>query len=129
GGAEADYYLGLDPPHPITNGPMTSVSELSLIKGMTPDIYERLLPLVIALPEDVKMNINTLKPELLRALNRKDILQPLEEAEWRALVDERAAALEGYTDVNAFLGAPVASALFGDNSQFDAAHLVTAAHY
>lgn len=129
GGAEADYYQGLNPPYPITNGPMTSVSELSLIKGVTPALYERLVPLVIALPEDVQMNVNTLKPELLRALNRKDVLQPLEEAEWQSLVEERAAAQEGYLDVNAFLDAPVAKALFYDATQFDATGLVTASSY
>jgi len=129
GGAEADYYESMDPPFPITNGPMTSVSELSLIKGMTPEIYERLVPLVITLPADAQMNINTLKPELLRALNRKDNLQPLEEAEWQALVDERAAALEGFMDVNTFLSGPNAQHVLGDSSQFDATGLVVAGNY
>lgn len=129
GGAERDYYEGLDPPYPITNGPMTGVSELSLIKGMTPEIYKKLEPWVIALPADVKMNINTLKPELLRALNRKDVLQPLEEADWQALVNERNAAKEGFTDVNAFLSSPGVQAVLGDTSQFDAADLVASANY
>lgn len=129
GGAEADYYEGLDPPYPITNGPMTSTSELSLIKGMTPEIYGKLVPLVIALPADAKMNINTLKPELLRALNRKDSLLPLEEAEWQGLVDERAAAKEGFADVNSFLSSPNAQHLLGDTNQFDARDLVTTGSY
>lgn len=129
GGAEADYYESMDPPYPITNGPMTSVSELSLIKGMTPEIYAKLVPLVITLPKEAQMNINTLKPELLRALNRKENLQPLEEAEWQGLIDDRAAATEGFMDVNAFLSAPNTQVVLGDSSQFDAAGLVTSGSY
>jgi general secretion pathway protein K len=129
GGAEADYYEGMDPPYPITNGPMTSTSELSLIKGMTPEIYEKIVPLVIALPADAKMNINTLKPELLRTLNRKDNMQPLEDADWQVLVDERAAAQEGFMDVNTFLSSPNTQSVLGDTNQFDAADLVAAGNY
>jgi general secretion pathway protein K len=38
-GAESDYYQGLDPPYKARNGPMRDVSELLLVKGVTPDIY------------------------------------------------------------------------------------------
>ncbi len=38
-GAESDYYEGLDPPYKARNGPMRDVSELLLVKGVTPELY------------------------------------------------------------------------------------------
>jgi len=38
-GAENDYYMGLENPYPCKNGPMDSIEELLLIKGITPEIY------------------------------------------------------------------------------------------
>jgi general secretion pathway protein K len=38
-GAESDYYKGLDPPYMAKNGPMDDISELLLVKGVTPEIY------------------------------------------------------------------------------------------
>jgi general secretion pathway protein K len=38
-GAESDYYQGEDPPYYAKNGPMDDLSELLLVKGMTPDLY------------------------------------------------------------------------------------------
>ncbi|MFT7560212.1 MAG: general secretion pathway protein K, partial [Flavobacteriales bacterium] len=58
-GAEADYYNQLEPPLTINNGPMASVSELLRIKGMTPILYQRLLPHIVALDISVGLNINT----------------------------------------------------------------------
>jgi general secretion pathway protein K len=38
-GAETEYYSRLDPPYNCKNGPIDDLSELLLIKGVTPDIY------------------------------------------------------------------------------------------
>jgi general secretion pathway protein K len=38
-GTESDYYLGLDPPYVAKNGPIDDLSELLLIRGITPEIY------------------------------------------------------------------------------------------
>ena len=38
-GAESDYYRSLDPPYYAKNGSMDEVSELLLVKGMTPELY------------------------------------------------------------------------------------------
>jgi general secretion pathway protein K len=38
-GAETDYYQGLTPPYVAKNGPLDDISELLLIKGVTPEIY------------------------------------------------------------------------------------------
>jgi general secretion pathway protein K len=117
GGAEADFYRDQDPPIPIANGPMTSVSELSLIKGVTPEIYEYLLPLVIALPGGELMNVNTLKPELLPMLNRKSQTVPLTPDEVALLEEERAQAIEGFRSVEEFFGGVNAQALLGDGPE------------
>jgi general secretion pathway protein K len=38
-GAESGYYKDLDPPYPSKNGQLNDLSELLLVKGMTPAIY------------------------------------------------------------------------------------------
>ncbi|MEI7938902.1 MAG: general secretion pathway protein GspK [Verrucomicrobiota bacterium] len=38
-GAETPYYEGLTPPYASKNGPIDDISELLLIKGVTPEIY------------------------------------------------------------------------------------------
>jgi general secretion pathway protein K len=89
-GAEAGDYESLDPPVIIANTYMTSISELSLVKGVTPEIFRILEPFVIALPpEGFTMNINTIRPELVRAFNVKDNLMPLDQALADALIQAR----------------------------------------
>jgi general secretion pathway protein K len=38
-GAESDYYQGNDPPYVAKNGPIDTLPELLMIRGMTPDLY------------------------------------------------------------------------------------------
>lgn len=37
-GAEADYYMGLNPPYAPANGPPTTLTELLLVRGVTPTL-------------------------------------------------------------------------------------------
>lgn len=83
-GAEDDYYTGLTPAYRTTNGPMSAVSELQLVKGFSPSVeeekedYELLLPHIAALPiagGPTQVNINTATPEVISALS--DFLKPL----------------------------------------------------
>lgn len=39
GGAESSYYQGLNPPYLAKNGPIDDLSELLLIKGVTPEMF------------------------------------------------------------------------------------------
>jgi general secretion pathway protein K len=78
GGAERNYYEGLEEPYAIGNRPMISVSELALVKGVTPKLYEKLLPMVTALNTSEKININTLVPGMERMFNLKDELEPFD---------------------------------------------------
>jgi len=85
GGAESDYYEQLTPPASIANGEMVSVSELQVIKGMTPPLYRALLPSIVALPKETagKLNINTAKASVIRTLTSVENcdLLPLPEQE------------------------------------------------
>ena len=112
GGAEADYYAQLEPPVTIANRPMISISELRVIKGITPLLYERLLPFVIALqPQDqntavteLKLNVNTMPLELIRALNTKDTFEPLSIEDGKKIHDAASAGfktLEEFWDAGA----------------------------
>ncbi len=66
GGAEDSFYLAQQPPHRTLNMPITSVSEL-LAMGMDRASYDKLAPLVTALPVDTKLNICTAPGEVLDA--------------------------------------------------------------
>lgn len=72
GGAEDDYYQGLEQPYRAANQPLSSPSELLAIKGMTREIFQRLAPFVTALPSGqapTPINVNTAKKEVLMALS------------------------------------------------------------
>ena len=49
-GGEDPYYLSLNPPYRSAKNQFVSVSELRLVRGMTPAIYTALAPYVTALP-------------------------------------------------------------------------------
>jgi len=78
-GAKDDYYSRLQPPYLTALAPMTSVSELQLVKGITPQVYAALLPYICAIPLNVSsgvsgsiggwsLNVNTASPLLLMSL-------------------------------------------------------------
>ena len=74
GGAEDDYYSSLKPPYLAANRQMKSPTELLAVRGMTPEIYQLLLPFVAALPlgannAPTKVNVNTAPDELLMSLS------------------------------------------------------------
>jgi general secretion pathway protein K len=50
GGAKDETYSRLQPPYLTAERPMTSISELLLVAGVTPDAYQKLVPYVCALP-------------------------------------------------------------------------------
>lgn len=63
------YYAGLQPAFHAPHHPMTSASELRMIRGMTAGLYSRLLPFVTALPEKTSLNLNTASVPVLMALD------------------------------------------------------------
>ncbi len=67
-GAEDDYYSRQRPAYRTANRPLASVQELRLVKGMTPEILERLAPFVVCLPNATPLNVNTAPKEVLMSL-------------------------------------------------------------
>jgi len=63
-GAEAPYYARLERPHACKNGPLDSLDELVLIKGVTKEDLRRLSPHVTVFG-DGKLNVNSASRELL----------------------------------------------------------------
>lgn len=64
-----DYYAKQSPAYVAPHRPMVSISELRLVKGMTPRLYKKLSPFVTALPEQTKLNINSAPPQVLMSLS------------------------------------------------------------
>ncbi|HET8712026.1 MAG TPA: type II secretion system minor pseudopilin GspK [Spongiibacteraceae bacterium] len=94
GGAESQFYESADPPGRPANRPLVGPSELMLVKGMTPEIYRALAPLVTvwpALATNNAININTAPVEVLRSLGADKDPQPLSEGEIDALLEARKA--------------------------------------
>lgn len=67
GGAEADYYLQLMPPYEPRNGPMPTIGDLRMIKGVDDATFFRLQQFLTTAPEP-RVNINTAPPEVVAAL-------------------------------------------------------------
>lgn len=65
GGAEDGFYASLPSPYRTAGGPIGSVSELRTIKGINPELYAQVNPLLCAIPDTagMKINVNTLGPD------------------------------------------------------------------
>jgi len=70
-GAESLYYQTLRPSYRAANAPLQTHLELRLIKGMTPEIIDKLSKLVTVYPPggESKVNVNTADPFVLQALD------------------------------------------------------------
>ncbi|WEJ89411.1 MAG: type II secretion system minor pseudopilin GspK [Klebsiella huaxiensis] len=103
-GAEDEVYMAQSPGYLTGNQPLQDVSELRLLVGMDAALYQRLLPYVCALTNDVlQVNVNTLKPAqaaLLAALFPAELTVP----EAQQLLQTRAST--GWSSVAAFLSQP-----------------------
>jgi general secretion pathway protein K len=77
-GAEQPFYLGLDPPQIVRNGPLLTLRELLLVRGVTPTILSRLEGFVTVLPntKELKVNLNTAPAEVLYALSDGMLADP-----------------------------------------------------
>lgn len=69
GGAEADYYLRLRPPYEPRNGPMPTLGDLRLIKGMDDATFMKLRNYLTVAPEPA-VNVNTASPEVIACLDQ-----------------------------------------------------------
>ncbi|WP_339671100.1 type II secretion system minor pseudopilin GspK [Dasania marina] len=107
GGAEAYYYSEATPPGRAGNRAMQSVSELRWVKGITPELYQALLP-HITLWGNGKININTATEEVLRSLNKPKDLRPISQMDVAILVEAQQPEEGGYDDISVFTQPPLA---------------------
>ena len=91
GGAESAFYAGQTTPYRAANQLFVSVTELRLVRGVTKDIYRYLEPLVIALPDNSGINLNTAPVTLMRTINSKHNPEPLSEDDGYLLISDRPA--------------------------------------
>jgi general secretion pathway protein K len=73
-GAEDGYYLNLEAPYRTANSPLSSVSELRLIRGFEDnETFQQIKPYVctLATNKETSININTASAEVLQSLSAK----------------------------------------------------------
>jgi general secretion pathway protein K len=99
-GAEDQVYLDMNPPYRPANAPMTHPSELLLVHGFTPEIYNVLAPHVWTLPVKTTINVNTATAPVLMSL-----IEGLKDSEAEQLIADRGD--KGYQTVEEFLAHPV----------------------
>lgn len=106
GGAESAYYQTLSPPYNAKNGPLDSLDELLLVKGITPEIFFGAegrpgIRDFLTVYGDGQININTAPKMVLRALSadmtteradamdnyRRDPANSLSDRAWYTKVD------------------------------------------
>lgn len=96
-GAEDETYLLKDPPYRAANGPMTDLSELWLVDGMTQEDFDKLARVVSVLPTSMSvLNVNTATKEVLMSLH-----PGIDAAKADALIAHRKD--EPFKDVQSFL--------------------------
>lgn len=67
GGAESDYYEGLNPGYTAHNGPFETIDELRLVRGMDDALLERLRPYITVYGHG-RVNLNTADPRVIEVL-------------------------------------------------------------
>jgi general secretion pathway protein K len=96
-GAEDVEYLLYEPAYRTANRPLTSVSELRLVKGFDDQALQLLAPHVTALPGRTLINVNTATANVLQALHTG-----LDESAVESLIADRGE--NGYETADVFLG-------------------------
>lgn len=64
-----EYYLKAKPPYRAPHRLMVSISELRLVYGMTPELFDKLAPHLIALPKPTQISVNNATPAVLMSLS------------------------------------------------------------
>ncbi len=113
GGAESSYYRTLKPPYSARNGKLLSLAELSLVKGVTPEMLGRLRPFLTtysgqAASPTQTININTAPREVLAALDKdiddRMVERILEERRLQAFKDGELSRVPGMGTIATGLG-------------------------
>ncbi len=101
-GAEDDEYLTYEPPYRTGNVPMWSPSELRLVKGVTPEIYDKLASFITALPATTLINVNTASATVLTT-----VAEAITKGDAEIIVSDRGET--GFQTVDDFLQHPALS--------------------
>jgi len=73
-GAGNDYYQSLDNPYTIKDGPLDSVAEIKMIKGMDEDFYNAVKDYVTVYPSNKQVNFSTAsKPVMIAVLKAAEV--------------------------------------------------------
>ena len=133
GGAELYHYQQQEPSYNAANQRFFSVTELRLVRHVTPEIYSQLLPLVSVLPDASSININTAPSAVLRGLGNPTDNSPLSLDDAQSLVEARRAQLdskgEGFEKVEDLFDTAEAAAIFADPDQLPTAGLSVTSEY
>lgn len=104
-----EYYMSHLPPYKAAHNLFTTISEIRLIKGVTPQIYNLISPYLIALPEKTSVNVNSATGPVLMALS------PSTDTNYNPQLAQQLIALRdqngGFTNVNDFTAAPLVKQL------------------
>jgi general secretion pathway protein K len=68
-GAENETYQALPSPYETKNGRIDTLDEILFIKGITPEIYQKITPYLTVYPADGKINVNTADALILQSLD------------------------------------------------------------
>lgn len=105
-GAESQYYADADPPGRPANRALKSPSELMWVKGMTAEIYRALVPFVTVWPQDSSadsaINLNTAPAVVLRCINEKGNLAPLDPLLTERILEQRKS--QGFIKLDVYTG-------------------------
>ncbi|ELJ4028175.1 type II secretion system minor pseudopilin GspK [Escherichia coli] len=104
-GREDSEYLARSVPFYAANQPLADISEMRVVQGMDDGLYQKLKPLVCALPMTrQQININTL--DVTQSVLLEALFDPwLSPVQARALLQQRPA--KGWEDVDQFLAQPL----------------------
>lgn len=104
-GREDSEYLARSVPFYAANKPLADISEMRVVQGMDAGLYQKLKPLVCALPMiRQQININTL--DVTQSVILEALFDPwLSPVQARALLQQRPA--KGWEDVDQFLAQPL----------------------
>lgn len=70
-GVESQTYLSADKPYRSANQPMSDISELQLIEGISSELYKKIKPYVAVLPKESKLNLNAAPLPVILSLSDK----------------------------------------------------------
>jgi len=116
GGAESLYYSSEPRVLNAANQVIFDVSELTLVRHMTPELLTRLTPLITALPVSTALNINTAVPRVMGMINATNDLTPLPAESVSALAQYREQTL--FSETAELATAPVLQGI-GDKIAFN----------